>query len=164
MGLVTPDFGLVFWMVLSFSVVLYILSKFAWKPIMQSLKNRENSIQEALDVADRTKKEMAQLQSDNEKIMTEARQERDNLLKEARETKEKLINDAKGLAAIEANKMIEAAKQAIENEKIAAINEIKNQIAIFSVDIAEKLLKQELSKDTKQKEYITGLVNEIKLN
>jgi F-type H+-transporting ATPase subunit b len=106
MGLVTPDFGLVFWMILSFSVVIYVLGKFAWKPILQSLKNRENSIQEALDAADRTKKEMAQLQADNEKIMAEARQERDNLLKEARETKDKLINEAKVQAAVEANKMM----------------------------------------------------------
>ncbi len=164
MGLVTPDFGLLFWMVLSFSVVLYILKKFAWKPILQGLKDRENSIQEALDAADRTKKELSQLRSDNEKIMAEARLERDNLLKEARDLKDKIIAEAKTSATAEANKMIEEAKHVIENEKLSAINEIKNQVAVLSVQIAEKILKKELTKDATQKDFVNTLVQEIKLN
>jgi len=164
MGLVTPDYGLVFWMLITFGIVLFILKKFAWKPILQALKDRENSIQEALDAADRTKNEMAQLKSDNEKVIAEAKIERDNLLKDARELKDKIISEAKNQASIEATKMIEDAKMMIENEKISAINEIKTQVALLSIQIAEKILQKQLSNDSSQEEYVGKLVNDMKLN
>jgi len=164
MELVTPGIGLVFWMLLSFSIVFIILKKFAWKPILKMIKEREESIDGALKMADKAKEEMAKLQSDNERILAEARKERDNLLKDAREVKEKIIAEAKTQAGVEANKLIENAKAAIHGEKIAALSEIKNQIAYLSVDIAEKILQKELSSDLRQKEYIESLVKDINLN
>jgi F-type H+-transporting ATPase subunit b len=164
MELVTPGIGLVFWMLLSFSIVLFILKKFAWKPILKMIKDREESIDSALKMADKAKEEMTKLQSDNERIIAEARKERDNLLKEAREIKEKIIADAKNQAGVEANKLIENAKTSIHSEKMAALSEIKNQIAFLSVDIAEKILKKELSSDSRQKEYIESLIKDVNLN
>ena len=164
MELVTPGIGLVFWMLLSFSIVLLLLKRYAWKPILKMIKEREESIDGALKMADKAKEDMAKLQSDNEKILADARKERDVLLKDAREIKEKIITDAKIQAGIEANKMIENAKASINNEKMAALTEIKNQIAFLSVDIAEKILKKELSSELRQKEYIDNLVKDINLN
>lgn len=164
MELVTPGIGLLFWMLLSFAVVLFILKKFAWKPILKALKEREDSIKDALESAEKAKEEMAKLQVDNEKIINEAKSERDNLINEAREVKEKIINEAKTQATTEANKLIKQARINIQNEKAAAINEIKDQVAILSVEIAEKLLKQELAKDKKQEELINSLLKEIEVN
>ena len=164
MELVTPGIGLLFWMLLSFAVVLFILKKFAWKPILKALKEREDSIEDALESAEKAKEEMAKLQVDNEKIINEAKAERDNLINEAREVKEKIINEAKTQATTEANKLIKQAHTNIQNEKVAAINEIKEQVAILSVEIAEKLLKQELEKDKKQEELINSLLKEIEVN
>lgn len=164
MELITPGIGLVFWMLLTFTLVLLILKKYAWKPILNMIKEREESIDGALKMADKAKEDMAKLQSDNEKILAEARKERDTLLKDAREMKEKIINEAKGQASIEANKLIENAKASINSEKMAALSEIKNQIAFLSVDIAEKIIKKELSSDLRQKEYIENLVKDINLN
>lgn len=164
MELVTPGIGLVFWMLLSFSIVLFILKRYAWKPILKMIKEREDSIDGALKMADKAKEEMAKLQSDNEKILAEARKERDALLKDAREMKDKIIADAKNQASIEANKLVESAKASINTEKLAALTEIKNQIAFLSVDIAEKILQKELSSELRQKEYIENLVKDINLN
>lgn len=164
MELVTPGIGLVFWMLLSFTIVLVVLKKFAWKPVMEALKNREDSIESALRAAENAKEQMSQMQADNKRIMDEAKLERDKLIKEAREIKEKMINDAKGLATIEANKLIEIARTNIQAEKDAAINEIKNQITIFSVDIAEKILARELENKDKQKALIDNLLKEINFN
>jgi F-type H+-transporting ATPase subunit b len=164
MELVTPGIGLVFWMLLSFTLVLIILKKFAWKPILNMIKEREESIDGALKMADKAKEDMAKLQSDNERIMAEARKERDALLKDAREIKDKIIAEAKTQAGVEANKLIENAKASINSEKMAALSDIKNQIAFLSVDIAEKILKKELSSDLRQKEYIENLVKDINLN
>lgn len=164
MELVTPGIGLVFWMLLSFSIVFIILKKFAWKPILKMIKEREESIDNALKMAEKAKDEMAKLQSDNEKILSEARKERDGLIREAREIKEKIISDAKKQALTEADKMIENAKAAINSEKSAALSEIKKQITVLSVDIAEKILKKELSSEQKQKEYLGNLVKDINLN
>lgn len=164
MELVTPGIGLVFWMLLSFSIVLFILKRYAWKPILKMIKEREDSIDGALKMADKAKEEMAKLQSDNEKILAEARKERDALLKDAREMKDKIIADAKNQASIEANKLVESAKSSINTEKLAALTEIKNQIAFLSVDIAEKILQKELSSELRQKEYIENLVKDINLN
>ncbi len=164
MGLVTPDFGLLFWMILSFSIVLFLLKKFAWKPILSALKEREDFIEQALQSAEKAKEEMSKLQASNEKIIKEARNERDRLLVEAREVKATIINDAKEQATVEGNKMIEAAKRAIENEKASALNEIKNSIANLSIEIAEKILKENLSSSVNQQKVMDTYLNEVKLN
>jgi len=164
MGLVTPDYGLLFWMVLTFLIVLFILKKFAWGPILSSLKEREESIEEALASAQKAREEMDKLQADNEKILAEAREERNKMLKEAKELQQKMIDEAKQKAAQEADKMIEAARRAIENEKESAIGEMKENIASLSVLIAEKILKQQLSDPNKQKELMDQYLKDIKLN
>jgi len=164
MGLVLPDYGLLFWMMLTFLVVLFILKKFAWKPILGSLKEREDSIADALKSADKAREEMAKLQADNEKILAAAKHERDELLKEAREVKQQMIEDAKEKAAIEAEKMINAAKQAIESEKATAIAEMKKSIATISIDIAEKILKKQLDDPKQQQEIMDKYLKDIKLN
>ncbi len=164
MELITPGLGLVFWMVLSFSVILFILKKFAWKPILKALKERENTIDTALKSAAKVREEMEHLKADNEKIIKEAKNVRDNLLKEARQVKDKIISEAKQKANSEANIIIADAKRQIENEKEAALDEIKNQIAGFSVEIAEKILKKKLEKTKDQKDLINELIDEIKIN
>ena len=164
MGLVLPDYGLLFWMMLTFLVVLFLLKKFAWKPILGSLKEREDSISDALKAADKAREEMARLQADNEKILATARQERDELLKEAREVKQQMIEEAKEKAVIEAEKMINNAKQAIENEKLSAIADIKKSIASMSIQIAEKILKKQLDDPKQQQEIMDKYLKDIKLN
>ena len=161
MELVKPDIGTLFWMLLFFGMILFILGKFAWKPILNTLRNREKTIEEALQSADRIKEEMAKMKSDNEKILGEARQERDKLMKEARLMKEKIIQDAQEQAQTEGKKIIESAKQSIENEKKSAINEIKGQIAILSVTIAEKIILEKLD-SSKQTDLIDNLLKDIK--
>lgn len=164
MELVTPGIGLIFWMLLAFTIVFLVLKKFAWKPILKILKDRDNHIAEALNAADRAREEMQKLQADNELILKEARKERDNLLAEARVIKEKLISDAKVAAQDEANKIVMAARASIEKEKIAAIDEMKNQIASFSVDIATKILGSELSNPQKEQQYLSKLIDELNIN
>jgi F-type H+-transporting ATPase subunit b len=164
MDLILPSFGLIFWMTLTFVIVFLVLKKFAWKPILGALKDREKSIQDALDSADRAKKEMEVLQASNEKILMEARAERDSLLKEARETKDSIINEAKGKAQKEATKLIQDARDAIQNEKAAALSELKSQVATLSIEIAEKILKSELSSDEKQKTLVNSMLKEVSLN
>jgi F-type H+-transporting ATPase subunit b len=164
MGLVQPELGLLFWMTISFGIVFFILAKFAWKPILKSLKDRDYHIESALKSADQAKEEMKKLQADNEKIINEAKGERDKLIKEAREVKENIIREAKGQAQSEAAKMIEIARESIENEKSTAITEIKNQVSLLSVQIAEKILKKELANKADQKEYIEEMLKEINPN
>ena len=164
MELVTPSFGLVFWMSTSFLIVLFLLKKFAWKPILNMIKEREESIEQALKMAEKAKHEMASLKSSNEKIISDAKLERDAMLKEARELKESMINEAKSKASAEADKIVAAARETIHNEKMAAITELKNQVATLSIEIAEKVLRQELSSDDKQKSYVKQLLEEVKLN
>lgn len=164
MNLVTPDIGLLFWMLVSFGIVLFILKKFAWKPILKSLDERNTSIQDALDQAKKAREEMSSLKADHEKIIAEAKSERDNILKEAREIKDKMIAEAKERASKEADKLVASARENINNEKMAAITELKNQVAHLSIEIAEKILKQELSEKDKQKMVITNLLQEVKMN
>lgn len=164
MPIVTPGIGLVFWMFIAFSILLFILGKFAWKPILKMLKEREESIEKALQAAEEAKLEMQKLQANNEQIIAEARKQADTIIKEAREIKEKIISDAKNAAAIEADKVMKNAKASIENEKNQALNEIRNQIAEFSVLIAEKVIRKELSNENKQKEYIESLLKDINVN
>jgi len=164
MGLVMPDFGLFFWMLISFSILLYILKRFAWGPILSALSDRERSIEEALKAAENAKEEMLNLQSGNEKILKKAILEREKIVKEARELKDTIISEARHEASIEANKVMEHAKAAIERERAAAVSEIKNLIANFSVDIAEKILKEKLADDSRQKELIQNYIDQINLN
>jgi len=164
MGLVMPDFGLFFWMLISFSILLFLLKRFAWGPILSALSDRERSIEEALKSAANAKEEMLNLQSGNEKILKNAILEREKIVKEARELKESIINEARHEASVEANKVMEHAKAAIERERTAAISEIKNLIAEFSVEIAEKILKEKLADDSRQKELIQNYIDQINLN
>jgi F-type H+-transporting ATPase subunit b len=151
------SFGLFFWQLLLFIGLVLLLKKFAWKPILEAVNDREEGIKNALEAAASAKKEMASLNADNERILKEARAERDALLKEAREIKDTLISEAKDEAKIEANGLIKAAKSAIEIEKKAAIAELKNQVATMSISIAEKVLQQELA----SKEEQLALVNKM---
>ena len=164
MELIKPDLGLLFWMIFSFSILLFMLVKFAWKPILKALKDREKSISKSLLAAKLAKEEMAKIEFGNEKITALAKIERDNLLKEAKEIKNKIIEEAKEEAKKEAAKIIDKALKSVKKEKNEAINEIKNQIAVLSVDIAEKIIKQELGDDSKQKELLDNLVENIDLN
>ena len=164
MGLVIPDYGLLFWMVLTFLIVMFILKKFAWRPILSSLKEREDSIENALESAKKARDEMGKLQADNEKVLAEARNERNEMLKEAKEVKQNIIEEAKGAATKEAEKIIESARQEIQNEKTAAINEMKESIASLSVQIAEKILKKQLDDPAKQKDLMNQYLKNIKLN
>ena len=164
MELVKPEFGLIFWMCISFGIILWILGKFAWKPILKMLSDRENSIQDALDSAERAKEEMKALQAGNEKILAEARHERELMLKDAREIREKMISDAKGIAATEGERMLKSARENIQNEKMAAITDLKNQVGVLSLEIAEKILKSELASDEKQKALVNTLLKDVNLN
>ncbi|MBN2598037.1 F0F1 ATP synthase subunit B [Labilibaculum sp.] len=164
MGLVTPELGTFIWMLLAFGIVLFILAKYAWKPILNALKEREQSIEDALSSAERAKEEMAALQVDNERILQEARREREAMLKEAKEMGGKLVSEAKQKATLEADKVIESARINIKNEKSVALNEIKAQVAILSVEIAEKILRQQFADDQQQKDYFKKLMDEVKLN
>jgi len=164
MELVKPSIGLIFWMVVSFSIILFLLKKFAWKPILGMIKEREQSIENALASAEKAKEEMKLLQSSNERILAEARSERDAMLKDAREIREKMIADAKGLANKEGDRMLATARENIQNEKNAAISELKNQVATLSIEIAEKILKSELSSDEKQKTLVNTLLKDVNLN
>ena len=164
MGLVTPNPGTIFWMLIIFSIALFILRKFAWKPILNALKDREQSISRALNSAEEAKKEVANLKADNERIIIEAKQEKNIILKEAREMKDKIVAEAREKAAAEAAKSVELAKQQIQAEKDAAINDLKKQVAELSVMIAEKVIRKELNNKTEQEKMVNGLVDEIKLN
>lgn len=164
MKLVMPDPGLLIYMSITFLLVLFLLKKFAWKPILKMIKDREESIETALKSAEKAKAEMQELQAGNERILKEARNERDAMLKEARDMKDKIVTDAKVIAKTEADKMIAAARETINNEKMAAITELKNQVALLSVEVAEKILRRELAAENKQKELIGDLLKETKLN
>jgi len=164
MGLVTPNPGTIFWMLIIFGIVLFVLRKFAWKPILNALKDREESISNALNLAEEAKKEVEGLKANNEKIIAEARKEKDIILKEAKVIKEKIVAEAKEIANQETQKSIEHARQQIQTEKNAAISDIKKQVAELSVMIAEKVLKKELSNAGKQEKMVDGLIDDIKLN
>jgi len=164
MGLLTPEFGLFFWSLVAFVLVAVLLKKFAWKPILGMLDERENKIADSIASAERAQQEMANLKADNERLLNEAREERSALLKEANDMKNKIIEDARQEAKKQASKMIEDAKLQINNEKNAALTEVKNEIGNLAVEVAEKILKQELSNEDVQKNYVNELTNSIKLN
>lgn len=164
MDLLTPGTGLLFWQAVVFIALFFLLAKLAWKPILTSLKERENSIQAALDSAEEAKLEMAALKSDNDKLLKEARAERDVILKEAREAAGRLHDEAQMDAKKNANKIIEDARAIINTEKQAALRDVRAQVASFSLNIAEKLLKKDLSNDKAQKDLVEGFIKDLKLN
>ncbi|MDT8346934.1 MAG: F0F1 ATP synthase subunit B [Flavobacteriaceae bacterium] len=164
MDLINPGFGLVFWTAITFLILLYLLTKFAWKPILGAVNERENSIKEALASAESARKEMAALKEDNARILQEGRAERDQLLKEARSIKEKMIAEAEDEAKEKAHKIITQAQAGIQSEKQAAIAEIKREVAILSVDIAEKILKQNLESSDQQAQLVNQYLENAKLN
>ncbi len=163
MGFVTPDYGTIFWMLIIFGIVLFILKKFAWVPILKALKDREKSISDALNSAEKARKEVAGLKASNDQIIVEARKEKDIILKEARDIKDKIVADAKIKANAEAQKSIDYAKQQINAEKDAAINDIKVQVAELSVLIAEKIIKKQLDNSKDQEMMIQDLLKDLKL-
>ncbi|GAB5400703.1 MAG: F0F1 ATP synthase subunit B [Aureisphaera sp.] len=165
MGLLDEfSLGLFFWQTLLFLLLLFLLRKYAWKPILNAVNDREQGIKDALASAENAKKEMENLQADNEKLLKEARAERDAMLKEARELKAKMIADAKEEAKAEGDKMVANAQAAIVSEKKAALADIKNQVASLSVEIAEKVVKEELSNKDKQLKLVETMLGDAKLN
>ncbi len=164
MELIKPQFGLIIWMTISFLVLMFLLGKFAFPMILKSLKEREDSIADALNSAAKAKEEMLALKSDNEKLLASARAERDLLMKEARDAKDAIVAEAKNKAQVEANRIMANARESINNEKNTALAELKNQVAVMSIEIAEKILRQELSKDEKQKSLMDNLMKDVSLN
>ena len=164
MDLVTPGIGLIFWTTLIFFLLLILLRIFAWKPILNAVKNRESSIKSALESAEKAKEEMKKLLVKNEQILKDAKIERDLMLRDAKLAREKVINEAKEKASQEASKLLALARQNIQNEKESAINEIKLQVANLSVAIAEKILREKLSGDKNQNDLINKLIDDIELN
>ena len=164
MGLVTPNLGTIVWMVIIFGIVLFILRKFAWKPILQALKDRETSIAAAINSAEEARNEVANLKADNDKFILEAKKEKDIILKEAKEIKEKIVAEAKDKASAEAQKTIEKAREQIQAEKASAISEIKAQVADLSVMIAEKIIKKELENKGEQEDMVKNILDDLKLN
>ena len=164
MELLTPDSGLIIWQAIIFVLLFIILSKFAWKPIVASLKEREDSIQAALDTADKARAEMAKLTADNANLLKEAREERDRMLKEAREVANRLKDEAQSDAKKAADKIITDARAAINVEKEAALRDVRTQVAMFSLEVAEKLMKKNLSSDKEQKGLVEGYIKDLKLN
>lgn len=164
MDLLTPELGLFVWTLLAFLIVFFILGKFAWKPILKALTERETGIAESIAAADRVKKEMALMKNENEQLMQKAREERSLMLKEAKETKDRIVNEAKDAAKAEANKIIVDAQQQIQQQKMAALTEVKNEIGKLAVEVAEKVLRKELATADAQSSYANLLAEEIKLN
>jgi F-type H+-transporting ATPase subunit b len=156
--------GLFFWQSVIFLVLLFLLRKYAWKPILDNVNEREKKISDSLELAEKTKAEMKALQAQNENLLKEARAERDLIIRDAKETASKMVEDSKTIARKEAEKIITTAKQTIESEKNAAVAELKTQMASFSLEIAEKIVRGELASDDKQKALADKLANDINLN
>lgn len=164
MDLLTPELGLFFWTLIAFLLVFFILRKFAWGPILNTLGEREKGIADSIATAERVKNEMSQLKSENEKLMVQAREERSVMLKEAKEVKDRIVNEAKEQAKTEANKIIAEAQQQIQQQKMAALTEVKNEIGNLAVEVAGKILRKQLSASEGQDAYMKLLAEDIKLN
>jgi F-type H+-transporting ATPase subunit b len=164
MGLVSPNPGTIFWMLLIFGIVFYILKRFAWKPILNALKERENSIRDALSSADLARKQIEDLKADQDLIRANALKEKDLILKEARDIKDRILAEAKEKAQQEGAKMIAQIREQIENEKLSAMNEIRQQVADLSVQIAEKILQEKLESTPRQEQLIKSQLESFKLN
>ena len=157
-------FGLFFWQTLIFLLLVFLLRKFAWKPILDAVNEREEGIKNALLSAEIAKRDMQNLKSDNEKLLADARVQRDVILKEAREIKDKIVSEAKGEAQVQAGKMIEQAKATINSEKNAAMADLKNQVSTLSIEIAEKVLRNELADKVSQTKLVEKMLGDVKLN
>ena len=164
MQLLTPGVGLIIWQTIVFILLFIVLAKLAWKPIINSLKDRDRSIQDALDTAEKARHEMSQLRADNERLLQEAREERDRIMREAREIASKMKEEAQTDARKMGDKIIEDARAAINIEKQAALKDVKVQVAMFSLEIAEKLMKKNLSGDKSQKELVDAYLKDLKVN
>lgn len=164
MDLLLPHLGLIVWTILAFLVVLFILKKYAWTAILKGLNDREANIANSIATADKVRAEMASLKSENEALLVAAREERAAMLKEAKEIKDKMINDAKDDAKVHAAKIITDAQASIQNQKMAALTDIKNEVGKMVIEISEKIIRKELANKTEQENYITKLADDIKLN
>jgi len=164
MDLLNPGFGLLIWTLIAFLIVFFILKKFAWKPILASLKERETGISEAISTADKVKAEMAALKNENEALMVQAREERGIMIKEAREQTVKMIDEAKDRAKSEYDRIVADAQVAITQQKNAALTDVKNQVGTLVIEVSEKILRRELSNKTEQEKYIKELAEGVKLN
>ena len=164
MQLLTPAFGLIIWTLLAFLIVFFLLKKFAWPAIIGGLEKREKTIADSLATAEKIKLEMAQMKNDNEAILTQAREERATMLKEAKETRDKMVNDAKEEAKVQAAKILADAHASINNQKMAALTEIKNQVGSLVLEVSENVLMKELINKAEQENYIKTLAAEVKLN
>ncbi|MBN7809442.1 F0F1 ATP synthase subunit B [Algoriphagus sp. H41] len=164
MDLILPSSGLIFWQLIAFLALLFILIKFAWKPMLAALEEREGSINDALKAAEQARSEMANLKAENEKLLADARLERDTILKKAQDASVKMIEDAKNEASKVAAQQIENAKAVIETEKKAALTEVKNQVAHLTLEVTERLLRKSLSDEKAQKALVDEFVKDIKLN
>ena len=162
--MIEPGIGLLFWMTLTFLILLFLLAKFAWKPILTAINEREVTIVDSLNQAKLAKQEVENLKAENEIIIREAKIERDQILKEARDIRDRIVGEAKGLAKAEGDKMIESARQTIQAEKSAAVSDIKSQIGTLSVNIAESILKQKLDNDGAQDALVANILNSSNLN
>jgi F-type H+-transporting ATPase subunit b len=163
-SLTSPAIGTIFWTVLIFSIFFLVLTKFAWKPILSAVKQRDEMIRGSLSSAEKARKEMLKLQSDNEAILRKAREEREGIIKEARDVRDKLISEAKGKASEEAEKLIEKARAGIEREKAIALADIREQVANLSIEIASKLIGEKLKKTGEQKKLIENYLKEVDIN
>ncbi len=164
MDLLTPSFGLIFWTLLAFLIVFLILKKYAWKPILKSLDEREKNISGSLETAERIKAEMAQMKNENEELLAKAREERALLLKEAREARDKIISEAKEQAKSDAARIVSEAQLAIQNQKMAAMTEVKNEVSSLVIEVAERILRRELSNKAEQEKFIKKLTSETVVN
>ena len=164
MQLLTPSFGLIIWTLLAFLIVFFILKKYAWKPILNSMNEREQGIADSLATAEKIKIEMTQMKSEHEELLVKAREERGNMLREAKETKDKIISEAKEQAKVETNKIIADAQSVINQQKMAALTDLKNQVGNLVVEVSEKILQRELSNKQEQEKYIKQLAENVKMN
>jgi F-type H+-transporting ATPase subunit b len=164
MELVTPQLGLIFWQLVFFGMLLFLLAKLAWKPILSSLSEREHQIQSALDLAEKTRADMAKLQADNQKLLAEARLERDGILKAAKESADRIIADSKDKAALEGKRIIEDARETINNERAALVAQMRKEVVTISLEIAEKVLRKELSDKSSQEQLVADLAKSARLN
>lgn len=163
-SVIKPDFGLLFWTAVIFLLFWFMIGKMAFRPIAEALKERQNDIQDSLDQADKARQEMANLKAENEELLAQAREERTKILKEAKDARDNIINEAKEKAKSDAQRIVADAKEQIENQKMAAMVELKNQVGTMALGIAEKVIRKELAGDSSQQAFVDGLVKEIKLN
>jgi F-type H+-transporting ATPase subunit b len=164
MNLITPEFGLLFWQTITFLFLLLLLGRFAWKPIMSSLREREETIEGALRSAELARQEMTKLRADNERLLDEARAERDAMMRKAQQMADAIVEEAKNKAAAESNRIVEGARAAIQSERQAAIDDIRRQVATLSVDIAEKVIRRQINSDPQQRQLVDQFVKDIHLS